>query len=157
MKLNSLSNSQILSAVKASEEIDYELPEEDEFCSFEFNEEGSNGAQIAIYDNGGGDDLVVIFKNNSILIKGFDHESRVSPYSRDEYGVWPGMYDGAPKYLLDALGDESIEKDHVTFCYWRESETGEWQQGPVTFTDGENDGSDWLISSITDLTDYYQK
>lgn len=157
MKLNSISNSQILSALKKSESIDYDLPEEDELCIFEFNDEATDGAQIAIFDNGGGDDLVVVFKNGAILIKGFDHESIVSPYSRDEYGVWPGMYEGAPEYLLDQLNHESIEKDHVTFSYWRESDTGEWQQGPVVFDNGENDGSEWLISSITDLVDYYKK
>lgn len=148
MKLENLSNSQIQSALKACAALDIELCDEEYLRCFQFNENWAKGIQIAKYENGGGDDLIVIFRDGSILIKGFDHESEVSPYVQDEYAIWPGMYDGVPEYLLEPLEDEAFEKDHVTFCYWRENETGEWQQGTVIYNDNEDDGSDWLLPAI---------
>lgn len=54
------------------------------------------GVSLGIIDNGAGDDLYVIFAPEGILIKGFDHESSLSPHAGEEYGVWPGMYDDVP-------------------------------------------------------------
>ena len=148
MKLLDVSNDQIRSALKACAKLDIELCDDEYLRCYKFVEDWSQGVDIATYENGGGDDLVVVMVGKSILIKGFDHESEVSPYAQDEYAIWPGMYEGAPSKLIEPLDDNAFEKDHVTFCYWRESNTGEWMQGPVLFTDGEDDGSSWLLPSI---------
>ena len=148
MKLENISNSQIRSSLKACAALDIELCDDEYLRCFTFNSAWSDGIQVATYENGGGDDLVIVFSDDSILIKGFDHESEVSPYAQEEYGVWPGMYDGAPEKLLSILDDEAFEKEDVTFCYWREGETGKWRQGPVKFNDEGDDGSSWLLPAI---------
>lgn len=130
MKLENLSNAQILSALKSCTMLDMELIEKDYLRCFYIYELGDN-RQIAKYVNGSGDDLVIAFKDDSILIKGFDHESEVSPYAQDEYCTWPGMYNDAPSDLLKLLEDKSFIIEDVTFCYWRLSQTGKFQTGSV--------------------------
>ncbi|WP_123042562.1 hypothetical protein [Cohnella candidum] len=39
-------------------------------------------------------------------MKGFDHESPLSPYAQDEHRVWPGIYDNVPSELLSLLEHE---------------------------------------------------
>ncbi|MCO1335856.1 hypothetical protein MO867_16090 [Microbulbifer sp. OS29] len=146
--MKQLSNKQVFSHLKSCAELDVELCEKEYLRSYRFYPEWSEGVQVATYENGGGDDLVVVFCGDSILIKGFDHESEVSPHAQDEYGIWPGIYEGAPLRLLEVLDDKVFEKKDVTFCLWREADDVEWKRGPVSFPNDENDGSDWLLSAI---------
>lgn len=64
-------------------------------------------------------------------MKGFDHESELSPYARPEYDVHPGIYDQTPTLLLALLEDEALEKEDVTFCIWRETTDTKWRMGDV--------------------------
>ncbi|WP_156123804.1 hypothetical protein [Paenibacillus sp. FSL R7-0273] len=47
---------------------------------------------MAKIDNGAGDHLIILFSGEGCIIKGFDHESGLSPYAQDEYKVWQGIY-----------------------------------------------------------------
>lgn len=149
MILNALTNQEIKAALRASSSLEKLLCDEAWLRCFMYKENWSEGIDIMTYDNGGGDHVHVIFQNDSILIKGFDHESEVSPYAQDEYKIWQGMYDGVSNDFLRVLNDESLEYDHVTFCYWRSSNNEEWSQGDVKFDNNENDGSGWLLSALT--------
>ncbi|WP_260491248.1 hypothetical protein [Pseudoalteromonas maricaloris] len=93
-------------ALKASAALDIEISDDEYLRCFTYTENWVAGIDIATYENGGGDNIVVVIKGESILIKGFDHESEVSPHAQEEYGVWPGMYEGAPTELLEVLNDE---------------------------------------------------
>ena len=99
---------------------------------------------MAKYDNGGGDHVFVFFtENGQAIIKGFDHESGVSPHARDEYGIWPGVYDGVPPALLHLIEDDSVEYEEVTFCCWSiDGKT--WESGSADIPDDLDDGSGWL-------------
>jgi len=92
-------------------------------------------------DNGAGDVMFVVFADEGCIIKGFDHESYLSPYARDEYEVWPGVYDEVPQGLLSLLDDPAFEKDDATFCVWCERDDAVWKQGAVEAEDAE-DGDD---------------
>lgn len=146
--IENLSNAQILSNLKSCAELDIELCEEEHLRCYRFYPEWSENIQVATYENGGGDDLVIVFHQGNILIKGFDHESEVSPHAQDEYAVWPGMYDGAPSTLLEVLDDKAFEKEDVTFCLWRDSDSEEWNKGQVVFINDEDDGACWLLCAI---------
>ncbi len=148
MKLDNVTYEQLFSVMKACSDLDARLIDDESLRSYRFYDNWKDGVSLATYENGGGDDVVVLFKNGCVLIKGFDHESEVSPYAQEEYEVWPGIYEGAPSELLQELGDESLEKDHVTFCFWLFSKETAWRQGPVVFNGGEDDGSNWLLDSI---------
>ncbi|BFH59492.1 hypothetical protein [Paenibacillus azoreducens] len=58
---------------------------------------------MAKIDNGAGDHLIMLFSVEGSIIKGFDHESQLSPYAQDEHKVWPGIYDNVPSELLSHL------------------------------------------------------
>lgn len=103
---------------------------------------------MAKIDNGAGDHLFILFAPQGAIIKGFDHESELSPYARDEHEIWPGIYDGVPKELFFLLEDEAIRKEDVTFCIWRKNCDLEWQKGAVEIPDGEEDGSNFLLGTI---------
>lgn len=55
---------------------------------------------LGIIDNGAGDDLYIVFAPEGAIIKGFDHESPLSPHAGEEYGIWPGVYEETPPELL---------------------------------------------------------
>ncbi|AIQ35594.1 hypothetical protein R50345_13810 [Paenibacillus sp. FSL R5-0345] len=113
-----------------------------------FVSEFDKNVSLASIDNGSGDDLFIIFAPQGTIIKGFDHESEISPYARDEHEVWPGIYEEVPTSLLSFLEDEAINKDDVTFCIWRENNDLTWQKGKVEIQAGAEDGSDFLLGTI---------
>ncbi len=118
--------------------------------------------QLSIFQiyNGAGDEMFVIFSNDGCIIKGFDHESFFSPYARDEFHVWDGIYDEVPQKLLRQLDDPMFEKDDVTFCIWSETDDSEWHKGSIENSDNDDDGFDFLIdylySSPEDLCKWAQ-
>jgi len=110
---------------------------------------------LAKIDNGAGDHLFVLFASEGVIMKGFDHESALSPHAGDEYEVWTGIYDETPEALLAWLDDEAIEKDEVTFCLWRETGDSVWRKGNVDIPDGEEDGSGFLLGTIFETPEDY--
>ena len=149
MELNKISNKELKLALKASAALDIEISDDEYLRCFTYTENWASGIDIATYENGGGDNIVVVIKDESILIKGFDHESEVSPHAQEEYGVRLGMYEGAPTELLEVLNDEAFEIEEVTFCIWRLDNEATWSRGAVEFNNDEDDGSSWLLSAIT--------
>ncbi|WP_379164480.1 hypothetical protein [Paenibacillus sp. sgz5001063] len=103
---------------------------------------------MAKIDNGAGDHLLILFSSEGSIIKGFDHESELSPYAQDEHKVYQGIYDDVPKELLSLLEDDAIEKDDVTFCIWRKNSDINWHKGKVDIPKGESDGSEFLVGCI---------
>ena len=103
---------------------------------------------MAKYDNGGGDHVIAFFRSSGqALVKGFDHESEVSPHAREQYVVWPGMYEGLPSELLSVIQDEAAEYDDVTFCCWSSDGT-DWTTGNANVPEGIDDGSTWLLDMV---------
>lgn len=103
---------------------------------------------LGIIDNGSGDTLFAVFHPKGCVLKGFDHESSVSPYAQPSFEIWEGMYDGLPDYLARILDDKALINNEVTFCYWKTDNDATWQQGPVHFPNQEEDGSDYLMPKI---------
>ncbi|PAY00910.1 hypothetical protein CKO50_13080 [Pseudoalteromonas sp. HM-SA03] len=149
MELNKISNKALKLALKASAVLDIEISDDAYLRCFTYTENWVFGIDIATYDNGGGDNIAVVIKDESILIKGFDHESEVSPHAQEEYGVWPGMYNGAPTELVEVLNDEVFEIEEVTFCIWRLDSEAIWSREAVELNNVKDDGSSWLLSAIT--------
>lgn len=149
MILDNLPNKKLVSALKASAALDIELCEDEYLRCFSYKANWAPGIDVASYENGGGDEIVIVIKGDAILIKGFDHESEVSPHAQEEFRIWPGMYEGAPEELLGVLDNDFFEIAHVTFCFWRTSNSGSWQQGTVNFQNNEDNGASWLLPAIT--------
>lgn len=114
------------------------------------------GEEVAIARNGAGDEYAVVFSAAGVYVRGFDHESPMSPYATDDGKPWPGVLDSVPE-VFRAQVDEPAFGDgygtpHVTSCLWREPGDDAWRHGDIDFPDDDQDGADWLFGLLTDGT-----
>ncbi|MFJ1545229.1 hypothetical protein [Streptomyces sp. NPDC088246] len=154
--------------------LDATIGRDPQFCSYTFDTAWGPGEEAALMENGSGDDFSVLFTPAGVLIRGFDHESEMSPYATDDEQVWPGVIDEVPaalRPLLDepAFHDEDIDAPRVTACLWRETGDTAWRAGSaITFPPGSEDpdGSGFLFHLLTDRSpeavqarfeDYYER
>ncbi|MER5895601.1 hypothetical protein [Streptomyces sp. NPDC001876] len=145
-----------------------------QFCYYTFSTTWGPGEEAALMDNGSGDDFSVLFTPAGTLIRGFAHESRMSPYGAGDEQVWPGVIDDVPtalRPLLDepAFRDDDIDAPHVTACLWRETDDTTWRTGSsIAFPPGSEDpdGSGFLFHLLADRSpeavrahfeDYYER
>ncbi|WP_434749944.1 hypothetical protein [Paenibacillus amylolyticus] len=114
--------------------------------------------------NGAGDHLHVLFTNTGTLLKGFDHESPLSPHNREDGEIYPGMYDEVPEELMRILSqqEEVLEMEDVTFCMWQEGHSLEWKAGSwIELAMAQEDESDaeggvaFLLGYIEDTPESY--
>ncbi|WP_458464111.1 hypothetical protein [Paenibacillus sp.] len=115
-------------------------------------------------NNGAGDHLHVLFTNSGTLIKGFDHESPLSPHAREDGEIYPGMYDGVPEALMAVLRDqeETLDLEDVTFCLWQEANNLQWKVGSwIQLAMAEEDeadargGADFLLGYMKKSSEDY--
>ena len=128
--------------------IDIVLSEEENLRSFFYKCNWEDQVDMAWYENGGGDDIYIAFKGDEAIMKGFDHESEVSPHAQEEFKIGEGIYDQTPNHLLDLIRNEAIEFEDVTFCYWKTAKDSTWQHGNIQRADDVDDGSSWLLDSL---------
>ncbi|MBE1555555.1 hypothetical protein [Sporosarcina limicola] len=129
--------------------------EEDWLRYYNFDSQWAPNVSLATIDNGSGDNLFILFASEGVIMKGFDHESGLSPYAREEDEVFPSIYDQTPASLLALLDDEAFEKEDVTFCIWREINDTTWRKGDVQIPKDEEDGSEFLLSMIVKTPEDY--
>lgn len=110
------------------------------------------GVALFTIDDGGGDHFHVLFSENGVVIKGFGHESDLSPYNYGDDADYPayGFYAHMPPALYELLDDEALERGLVTFCAWREAGDHEWQAARIDVADDWSDGS-------ADFLDYFSE
>lgn len=129
--------------------------DEDWLRFYRFDSKWAPDVSMATIDNGAGDELFIVFSPEGVIMKGFDHESWLSPYAREEHTVFPGIYDEVPLSLFKLLDDEAFEKEAVTFCIWRESRDIAWRKGDVKIPEGEEDGAEFLLGMIFKTPEEY--
>lgn len=134
--------------------LDIIFSEEEWLRVYTWNPNWDEKSSLAVVDNGGGDTMHIVFSKDGCIIKGFDHESELSPHAQEEFEVWKGIYEDVPKVLLNLLDDEAIEQDDVTFCIWQDNNNKQWQKGKVEIPEGCSDGSDYMLSRIFSAEDY---
>lgn len=106
-------------------------------------------------ENGAGDNYTIAFVKAGVLIRGFDHTSRMSPYqSADEKTLWPGMFDAVPRSMRELLDDPRVvpEPREVTFCIAHGYGLAKWVVGvtkfPEDYDEMPGDGSRWMLASL---------
>jgi hypothetical protein len=129
--------------------LDAILEAEWEYRYFSFNSRWSQSEQMGSMRNGSGDDLFAIFDKNGCFLRGFDHESLMSPWASRDRKVWPGVLDEVPSEFEASLREPAFHMEDTTFCIWRRSEDSCWHCGSVVFPDGvDPDGSGSMLSLI---------
>lgn len=135
-----------------------------------FDEHWSGTASLASMRNGAGDEYSIVFSAAGAYVRGFDHESPMSPYAED--GPWPGVLDEVPEVFRPYAEEPAFSDDDgmplVTACTWREAADGHWKAGMIDFPDaatGDPDGAGYLFQLLVDRSpeafqrwaeDYYE-
>ena len=64
---------------------------------YSFNSKWAEGKMMASMRNGSGDDYFILFNSQGAIMKGFAHESSMSPWATESGQVWPGVLDESAK------------------------------------------------------------
>lgn len=116
--------------------------------------------------SGSGDEASIWLTDAGCVIRGFDHESDLSPWQADERRIWPGLLDGLPARLAEGprLSIHDGVED-LTFVLWWHG-VGPWQTGTLPPEDPMNadmDGSHHLLRALVSdddavafLSEYYE-
>jgi hypothetical protein len=104
---------------------------------------------MASMRNGSGDEYFILFNEHGAAMKGFDHESAMSPWRADGERIWPGMYDRVPAEFSSFLNEPAFSMNEVTFCIWRRYGDSQWHCGVEQFPPGEDpDGSARMLKIL---------
>jgi hypothetical protein len=124
------------------------MPERDNRY-YSFNSKWAENEQIASMRNGQGDGWYCGFGLPGAFLKGFDHESEMSPWSMEISKVWPGVLDAVPDAFKSFAAEPAFSMEDTTFCMWRGIQDAQWNAGKISFPAGDDpDGSEWLLSIL---------
>ncbi|GGN53638.1 hypothetical protein GCM10011579_012020 [Streptomyces albiflavescens] len=137
-----------------------------------YNAKWSETEELASMSNGSGDEYDIVFAPIGAYLRGFDHESPLSPYHHDDVPTpWPGVLDSVPEPFQCYVDEPDFTDEDgtpvVTVCVWREADARSWSAGRIAFPEGhpDPDGSDWLFELLLTPTpeafqefaeDYYE-
>jgi hypothetical protein len=128
-----------------------------EYRYYSFNCRWAPNQAMASMRNGSGDEYFALFSSAGVILKGFAHESLMSPYANDRHSTWPGVLDNVPKVFSEFLSEPAFVVEDTTFCIWRTYDDAEWKQGNIQFPDGEDpDGSAELLGMLDGDPQTYQ-
>ncbi|QBE66744.1 hypothetical protein [Pseudoduganella lutea] len=127
--------------------LDAILEEGWDYRYFSFDAGWSLGAQMGSMRNGQGDDLFAVFDQAGCFIRGFDHESAMSPWVSDPPKIWPGVLEHVPTQFSSSLTEPAFHIDDTTFCIWFAVGAQAWIQGEIAYpVASDPDGSSWMLS-----------
>ena len=138
--------------------LDAILEEEWDYRYYSFNSKWSIDEQMGSMRNGSGDDLFALFNSSGCFLRGFDHESTMSPWNAMQPKTWLGVLDGVPQQFADALNEPAFHMEDTTFCIWRSEGDSNWSHGQIEFpkNDEDPDGSQWMLSPLEGNPETYQ-
>ncbi|MFF8874776.1 hypothetical protein [Streptomyces massasporeus] len=135
-----------------------------------FDDDWSETESMASMRNGSGDEYSIVFSAAGVYVRGFDHESPMSPYAED--GPWPGVIDEVPEVFRPYVEEPAfLDEDAmpiITACMWRETADDRWKAGTIDFPDAateDPDGAGYLFQLLVDRSpeafqrwaeDYYE-
>ncbi len=154
--------------------VDAVLEPEGTFRYHSFDARWSETEEAALMRNGAGDEYAVVFSPAGAYIRGFAHESLMSPYEADT--VWPGVLDEVPEAFRPQVEEPAFADEDgipvVTACLWREPGDDGWRTGTIEFPESEDDdpgdpdGAGFLFQLLADRSavafqdwaaDYYER
>ena len=138
--------------------LDAILMPEWQYRYYSFNSRWADGEQMASMRNGSGDEYYALFTSTGAILKGFAHESAMTPFRVEPAQIWPGVLDSVPQVFASFLSEPAFEREATTFCIWREPVDTTWRHGDVTFPTGNDpDGSADLLSMLDGDPRTYQE
>jgi hypothetical protein len=117
-----------------------------ELRSFEFHPAWAENEQMGAFKDTEGDCFFAWFSAQGAVVRGFAHESPMSPYRKNPPEPWVSLWDGLPASLSYPKTEPAFGGDDVTFACWTEGQDGLWTAGPVKPpTDKDPDGAESLL------------
>lgn len=124
---------------------------------FSYNSTWSKTEQMASMRNGSGDDLFAVFENSGCFLRGFDHESTMSPWKKNPSKIWAGVLENIPARFASSVNEPAFHMEDTTFCIWHHGDEEGWTHGPIDFpNEDEPDGSKWMLSMLDGDPNTYQ-
>jgi hypothetical protein len=131
----------------------------DGYATYAFDSRWGEDEELASMDNGSGDEYSIVFTASGAFIRGFDHESPMSPFGEDDYATWPGLVESVPQEFAAQVAEPAFCHDGgagpfltVTVCLWRLHDDPAWRTGDIDFprTDRteDPDGSAWMFGLL---------
>lgn len=114
--------------------------------SFEWHPKWGKREQMGAFKDGEGNFFFAWFSPKGTVVRGFDHESKMSPFQKDPPVIWPGLFDGLPKALAYATKEPAFALEEITFAFWCLGRDGDWEAGDVKLAKGPDpDGAVQLL------------
>jgi hypothetical protein len=128
-----------------------------EYRYYSFDSHWNENRTVASMRNGAGDELFAMFTPLGAILKGFDHESAMSPYRVNPPNVWRGVLDKVPSAFAEFLSEPAFSPLDTTFCIWRMHDDSIWQRGNIGYPDEKDpDGSESLLAMLDGKPKTYQ-
>jgi hypothetical protein len=89
-----------------------------EFRAFEFHPKWGRGERMGAFKDGSGNFFFAWFCEAGAVVRGFDHESPMSPFREDPPVEWPGLFAGLPTPLAYATKEPAFALEELTFACW---------------------------------------
>ncbi|MDR6974485.1 hypothetical protein J2X68_001163 [Streptomyces sp. 3330] len=137
---------------------------------YSMNAHWADGEEMASMSDGSGNEYSIVFSAAGACIRGFDHESPMSPYGNDGE-PWPGVIDEVPAPFKPFVEEPAFTDEDgvsvVTACLWRGVTDDRWHHGTIDFPDRavDPDGGSGLFELLVDRSpeafqrfaeDYYE-
>jgi hypothetical protein len=125
---------------------------------YSFNSKWAEGEMMASMRDGSGDEYFILFDSHGAIMKGFAHESCMSPWANESEQVWPGVLDQVPAEFEEFLTEPAFSMAETTFCIWRRYGDPSWQTGQIEYPDeADPDGSEDLLFILDGEPKTYQE
>lgn len=145
--------SNLIRISKAIAMLDAILCEEWQYRYYSFNSQWDKDdptQMMASMRNGSGDHYFIWVSQLGAAIKGFDHESPMSPFNNQGH-IFPGVLNDVPAEFESFLKEPAFVIDETTFCLWRKTKDNQWHCGNVDFPNNagdDPDGSSGLLAIL---------
>jgi hypothetical protein len=148
--------------------LDAVLSPEWQYRWYSFDAHWAPGEEMASMRNGSGDAYSIVFGSAGVFIRGFDHESPMSPYALTPPRPWPGVIDDVPDVFAECVSEPAFSLPELgvlaaTACLWRQVDDDRWHAGTIDFPRRERagdptagsagpdaDGADWLFALLVE-------
>lgn len=131
------------------------------YATYGFDRRWAGDQELASMDNGSGDEYSIVFTPSGAFVRGFDHESPMSPYADEDHAPWPGLVESVPEEFAAQLAEPAFCHDTgsgllftATVCLWRRHTDPAWRTGDIEFPDERDDpdGSGWMFEPLAEGT-----
>jgi hypothetical protein len=125
---------------------------------YSFNRKWDVEEQMTSMRNGQGDEWFCVFSKVGAFLKGFDHESKMSPWNSNPPRVWPGVLDQVPDVFKSFATEPAFSIENTTYCIWRGINDDVWHTGRINYPEGDDpDGSEHMLDVLEGRPEDYKE